>query len=280
MLECSICVHTEKTKKILFEDKPICVDCLTYKKYPIDFNKLKKEVEETLEKIKKENKKYQCILAFSGGKDSVVALKLLKEEFKINPICVLVDNNYLSEDVIKNAINVTKYYNTDLIIINRDFTWLFNEVLNRCESPCRRCSRLILREVWRVAKLLGIKYIITGHELPFGHSAIRDMKDGIKMIRLLAPYKIREEEKYELIKDLPWKKPNLYGYTTNCLILGVALERFYQKYGFSFEIDRIAAMVRLGLLNKEKAKEFLKKPNIPEELYEELKSRGLKLINK
>ncbi len=271
-MECSICVHTEKTKKII---DGICVDCLTYKKYPIDFNKLKKEVENILQQLK--NKKYSCILAFSGGKDSSVALKILVEDFNIKPLCVLVDNNYLSDIAIENAKNLARYYNLDLLILNRDFTEIFNEVIKKGESPCRRCSRLIMREVWRIAKMLNIKYIITGHEIPFGHSVIREMKEGIKMIRLLSPYKLTEEDKYNILKNLPFKKPNLYGYTTNCLVLGVALERFYEKYGFSFEIDRIATLVRLGLLDKNKAKEYLKKPEVPEELKEELRRRGLKI---
>ncbi|WP_423793183.1 hypothetical protein ACPB8Q_02930 [Methanocaldococcus indicus] len=273
MKECKICIHTEKTKKIIGD---LCIDCLTYKKYPIDFDKLKKEVEEVIKNLDK-NKKYPCILAFSGGKDSIIALKILVEKFKIKPLCVLVNNKYLSQNAIENAINITNYYGVDLFIINKDFTQLFNEVIKKGESPCRRCSRLILREVWRVAKRFNIKYIFTGHEIPFGHSAIRDMKEGIKMVRLLSPYKIKEDEKYKLLENLPFKKPNLYGYTTNCLVLGVALERFYEKYGFSFEIDRVATLVRLGLLDKEKAKEHIKKPEVPKEIYEELRKRGLEI---
>ena len=277
-MECSICVHTSKTKKIVcYEGKPICVDCLAMLKYPIDFERMRKEVEDILHNLKKDGGKYHCILAFSGGKDSVLALKLLKERFKLNPLCVMVDNKYMAKEAIENALNVAKYYGADLMILNRDYTDLFEDVIKRGESPCRRCSRLILREVWRIAKMLGLKYVVTGHELPFGHSAVRDMKEGIKMIRLLAPYKFKEEEKYEMLKDLPWKKPDLGGYTTNCLVLGVALERFYDKYGFSFEIDRVATLVRLGLLSKDKAKEALERPKVPKEVYEELRRRGLNI---
>ncbi|CAB3287983.1 PP-loop domain protein [Methanocaldococcus lauensis] len=277
-MECSICVHTSKTKKIIdYNGKKICIDCLTMLKYPPNFEKMKEEVENILYNLKKGNKKYHCILAFSGGKDSVLSLKLLVEKFKLNPLCVMVDNKYIANEAIENALNVTKHYNVDLVILNRDFTNLFEDAIKRGESPCRRCSRLILRDVWRVAKLLNIKYIVTGHELPFGHSAIRDMKEGIKMIRLLTPYKFKEEEKYKMLKDLPWKKPNLGGYTTNCLVLGLALNRFFEKYGFSFEINRIATLVRLGLLSKEKGKKLLEKPEVPEEVYEELRKRGLKI---
>ncbi|ACX73027.1 conserved hypothetical protein [Methanocaldococcus vulcanius M7] len=277
-MKCSICIHTSKTKKIINKNgKVFCIDCLNFLKYPPNFELMKKEVEEILHNLKKSEGRYHCILAFSGGKDSVLALKLLKEKFKLNPLCVMVDNNYISKEAIENALKITKYYEVDLMILNRDYTDLFEDAIRRGESPCRRCSKLILREVWRVAKMLNMKYIITGHELPFGHSAIRKMKEGVEMIRLLAPYKIKEEEKYKMLKNLPWKKPNLGGYTTNCLVLGVALERFYEKYGFSFEVDRVATLVRFGLLSKEKAEEVLKKPDIPEEVYKELRRRGLNI---
>ena len=54
-MECSICVHTSKTKKIVcYEGKPICVDCLTMLKYPIDFERMRKEVEDILHNLKKD----------------------------------------------------------------------------------------------------------------------------------------------------------------------------------------------------------------------------------
>ncbi|ADG14033.1 phosphoadenosine phosphosulfate reductase [Methanocaldococcus infernus ME] len=271
-MECSLCIHTEKTKKII---NGLCVDCLTYKKYPPDFEKMKEEVEERLRKLR--GTKDKCILSFSGGKDSVSALKMLVEDFKIKPLCVLVDNKYLAREAIENALNLAKHYNLNLLIINKDFTELFNDALSRGESPCRRCSRLIMRSVWKVAKSLNIKYIITGHELPFGHSAIRRMKEGVEMIRLLAPYRIKEEDKYKMIEHLNFKKPNLAGYTTNCLVLGLAIQRFYDKYGFSFEIDRIATMVRLGLLDKERAKKLVERPEVPLEVILELRKRGLRV---
>jgi tRNA(Ile)-lysidine synthase TilS/MesJ len=276
-VKCEMCLHTSKTRKIYeYEGKKLCNECIISLKYPRDFEKMKEEVEEFLSK-KRTNKRYHCIVALSGGKDSVVALYLVKEKFRLSPLCVTVDNKYLAKEAIENCYNVTRHMGVDWIVLHRDYTKLFEETINKGESPCRKCSEWNIREVWRVAKLMDIDVIITGHELPFGTTAIREMKEGIKMVRLLAPYRLTEEERYNILKKLPWKKPNLGGYTTNCLVLGVALERFYKKYGFSFEFDRISSMVRFGLISREKAMKALECPKVPKEVYEELKRRGLKI---
>ena len=216
-------------------------------------------------------------MSLSGGKDSIVALYLLMREFNVKPLCITVDNNYLSKGAIENCYNITRYLNVDWIVLNRDFTELFKETILKGESPCRRCSELIIREIWRKAKVLNIDLIITGHELPFGTSPFKKLRDNITMVRLLTGYNLTDEDRHNILKELPWKNPELGGYTTNCLVLAPAIREFYKKYGFSFEFNRICAMVRYGLMDKKKALEVLKCPDVPKEIYEELKKRGLNI---
>ncbi len=223
------------------------------------------------------NKKYDCIVALSGGKDSVIALYLLMKDFNVNPLCITVDNKYLPFETIENCYNIVRYFNVDWMVINKDFTQLFKKTIEKGESPCGKCSEYIMREIWKVANDLNINKIITGHELPFGTSPFKKLKNNITMIRLLTGYKLTDKERRSILKKLPWKNPNLGGYTTNCLVLGPAIKNFYKKYGYSFEFRRICAMIRYGLIDKEEAKNYLKCPEVPKEIYEELKRRGLDL---
>jgi hypothetical protein len=109
----------------------------------------------------------------------------------------------------------------------------------------------------------GYRYIITGHELPFGHHPYRPMSGGVIQVRLLSM--MTERERFEILKKLPFEFPELPGYTTNCLILGPALELYWEKHGHSFEHRRIAALVRYGLMSRERAERELQRPKVPEE---------------
>ncbi|ABO35219.1 putative ATP binding related protein [Methanococcus maripaludis C5] len=279
-VNCEICLHNSKTRPMYkHEGKNICIECLNALKFPRNFEEMKNEVMEYLDELRIRNNKYNCILGFSGGKDSVVALYLLVKELRIRPLCVTVDNGYLAEEALTNCKNIAKYFGVDWLVINKDFTKFFKETISKGESPCRVCSDMNMHEIWQFARQTNIDTIVTGHELPFGTTAIREMKKGINMLRLLVAYKLTEEDRYNILKEIPWEKPDLGGYTTNCLVLAPALVEFKKKHGFNFEYDRVSAMIRYGLMTREEAEEALKCPEVSDEIYEELKKRGLDFKN-
>ncbi|MCS3900461.1 tRNA(Ile)-lysidine synthase TilS/MesJ [Methanococcus voltae] len=274
--ECELCLHNSETRPMYeYNGKKLCIECINSLRFPRNFEKMSKELFDHLKAQKQKNNKYDCILGFSGGKDSVVALYLLINDLKMKPLCITVDNGYMAEESMENCKNIAKYFKVDWIVLNRDYTKFFNKMISRGESPCRICSDMNMHELWHFARQTNIDTIVTGHELPFGTTALRNMKKDITLARLLVGYKLSEKERYEILDKLPWKKPDLAGYTTNCLILGYALQEFYKKHHISFEYDRVSAMIRYGLMTKEEARSSLVCPKIPEEMITELKKRGL-----
>ncbi|AIU69424.1 hypothetical protein TEU_03160 [Thermococcus eurythermalis] len=259
MLKCSLCVHDERTAKIdIIDGKPICRECQVYLKHPIEGEKIRKELEELMKDVDR------AVVAYSGGKDSVVSLYLAKEVYKVPELeAVMIDHGLMAEEAIENAKRIAEYLRVPFKVLRYDYSDIFREALLNGESPCRRCSKRTMEKLRKYALKNGYRYIITGHELPFGHHPYRLMSGGVIQIRLLSM--MTEEERFEILKELPFEFPELPGYTTNCLVLGPALERYWEKHGHSFEHRRIAALVRYGLMSRERAEEELKKPKVPEE---------------
>jgi len=259
MLKCSLCVHDERTARIdIVNGRPLCRECQVYLKHPIDRNAVRRELDELMKTVDR------AIVAYSGGKDSVVALYLAKEVYKVRELeAVMIDHGLMAEQAIENAERIAEHLGVPFRLLRYDYSDIFREALLKAQSPCRACSKRTMEKLRKYAIRNGYRYIITGHELPFGHHPYRLMSGGVIQIRLLSM--MTEEERFEILKKLPFEFPELPGYTTNCLVLGPALELYWKKHGHSFEQRRIAALVRYGLMSRERAERELQRPDVPEE---------------
>ncbi|WP_099209552.1 7-cyano-7-deazaguanine synthase [Thermococcus henrietii] len=270
MLKCSLCVNDERTSRIdIVNGKPICRECQVYLKHPLDREKIRKELEKLMKDVDR------AVVAYSGGKDSVVALYLAREVYKIPELeAVMIDHGLMAEEAIENAKRIAEHLGVPFKVLRYDYSDIFRNALLKAQSPCRACSKRTMEKLRKYTLRNGYKYIITGHELPFGHHPYRLMSGGVVQIRLLSM--MTEEERFEILEKLPFEFPELPGYTTNCLVLGPALQLYWERHGHSFEHRRIAALVRYGLMSRERAEKELQKPEVPGEQWKiVLKRLGL-----
>jgi len=256
--KCSVCINDERIVPIFeVEGRFLCRECIKQLPHIPDKKKIREEVDRLMQSVDR------AILAFSGGKDSVVALYLAVKKYGVDVEAVMVDHGFMAEEAKRNAQRIAEEFGVPFRVIKADYSDIFRDALERYESPCSRCSDRTMSLLRQYARERGIKYIITGHEIPFGGRPYRIMKGGILQIRLLSM--MTEEERRSILKKLPFHYPELPGYTTNCLILGVAIERFCKKHGHSPEHRRLATMVRLGLMDRKRAEEEARCIEVPEE---------------
>ena len=77
----------DKKKGINIDENGIC-DACNYNeiKKKIDWQKREKLLFKILDKFRKNNGEYDCIVPGSGGKDSSFAAHILKNKYKMNPL--------------------------------------------------------------------------------------------------------------------------------------------------------------------------------------------------
>ena len=118
---CNTCVTPETAESIGFDSNNQCTVCkqIKYKKNNIDW-KQRDLLFDTLISKYKGKSKYDCIVPFSGGKDSSFTLWYLVKEKKLNPLVVRYDHNFLRKTVQKNTKKIIDNLKVDFIELNTD----------------------------------------------------------------------------------------------------------------------------------------------------------------
>ena len=100
-------------KNIIFNNEGICNYCIDFEK-KIKLQKTKKgQLENLLNRLKKNNKKYNCVIGLSGGVDSCFTLHKAIE-LGLKPLVVHMDNGWNSELAQNNIENLIKKLDVDL----------------------------------------------------------------------------------------------------------------------------------------------------------------------
>lgn len=111
---CTRCLLPETHETIIFDEDGVCNICMQneFKKNNIDWEERKKELGELIEQYRGKYD-YDCIIPFSGGKDSVWTLYYLMTEFKIKPLVVRFDHGFLRPNLNESTIRVLRNLGAD-----------------------------------------------------------------------------------------------------------------------------------------------------------------------
>lgn len=105
---------------------------------------------------------YDCLLLYSGGKDSTYVLYKLME-MGVKVLAYTFDNGYISETAFKNINRIVKECNVDHITGTvSDMKSIFLDGLKEECSVCNGCFKALRVLSTRLAYEKGIKYIVSG----------------------------------------------------------------------------------------------------------------------
>ena len=109
---CTKCVLIESTPGIAFNEKGICNYCLTHESMKLQGEE---KLIETLNSFRNKNKKYDCMVGISGGRDSTYTLWKMVREYKMKVLAIHYDNPFTSEQAKKNMKRALEILNVDII---------------------------------------------------------------------------------------------------------------------------------------------------------------------
>ena len=163
---CVKCDLPETYETIDYDKTGTCNLCnsFEYKKKDIDWKKRKQLLDQLIEKFRGKSD-YDCIIPFSGAKDSTFQLYYLMKEYKIKPLVVRFNHGFLRETVLNNTTRTLKKLGADFL----EFTpnWkivkkLMMEAFRRKTDFCWHCHTGIFSYPLRLALMYKVPLVFYG----------------------------------------------------------------------------------------------------------------------
>jgi amino acid adenylation domain-containing protein len=146
---CHVCREYEEKYRVHLE---------RYFKEPGDFEQLVKELKEK----KPSSAQYDCLLLFSGGKDSsYVLFRLVDMGLKV--LAFTFDNGYISGAAFENMKRITSLLKVELVVSRAEhMNQVFVESLKSNRNVCHGCWHALNTTAIKLAHDRGINMIISG----------------------------------------------------------------------------------------------------------------------
>ena len=111
---CTKCVLPETHETIVFDERGVCNICHQheYKQEAIDWETKRKELDQLVANHRGKYD-YDCLIPFSGGKDSTWTLYFLVKEYGLKPLVVRFDHGFLRPNVQENTIRTMRKLGVD-----------------------------------------------------------------------------------------------------------------------------------------------------------------------
>lgn len=109
---CTECILSDKTPGISFDERGVCNYCTTYQRME---TKGEEELRVILENYRGKGKRYDCMVGFSGGRDSTYTLWKLVNDYKMKVLTIHYNNPFTSPQARRNMKKASEILGIDII---------------------------------------------------------------------------------------------------------------------------------------------------------------------
>ncbi len=167
MKRCSRCILPEDFPKITFDNEGICNYCHAWdKKWKhVDYNKAEQELMRIFRTAKAKNRQYDCLIPYSGGRDSSYVVYLCKQKYGLHPLVVTFNNLFISEYALRNIFRTVEKLNVDHVLFTYQpdqIKTFYTAMVQQGGEFCSVCTAGINYVTITYQKLYKIPLVIYG----------------------------------------------------------------------------------------------------------------------
>jgi len=110
--------------------------------------------------------KYDCLVPFSGGKESSYILWMLVSQYGLRPLAFNMSNGFQHPDAVRNIETIVDRLGVDLVVCRPSQVMvrkLMRAFLLKAGEFCTPCNMLISATGFRLARQHGIRVIMSGN---------------------------------------------------------------------------------------------------------------------
>jgi len=166
MKRCARCGLPETYETIEYDSYGVCNICRQheYKKDKIDWSERKRMLDSLVQDYRGKND-YDCLIPFSGGKDSTYTLYYLVKEYKLKPLVVQFNHGFMRSNLLANNERTFKKLGVDVLSFTPNWKVvkrLMLESLIRKGDFCWHCHTGIFSYPMHVAVKYQIPLVFWG----------------------------------------------------------------------------------------------------------------------
>jgi len=199
---CSKCILPKNFPDLTFDENGVCSKCHEQEKIYIkrDHKALGNELEKIINWAKSQNKRYDCIVPFSGGKDSSYTAYLCKEKYGLKVLAVNFNNGLRTISALKNIEKIIKKLEVGYVCYGPNWKImkkLYREFLAKTGQFCFPCDMGIWATMHRVAEEYDVPLIVSGFSAQIEGRGKKIYSYNNKMFKAIAKKLVTKHE----IKD-------------------------------------------------------------------------------
>lgn len=216
---CTKCIMPETQESIVFDEKGICHACrqVEIKQTQINWKRQEEELIKLIEQYRGKYS-YDCIIPFSGGKDSSYTVFELVKKYKVKPLLVSFDHGFLRPKVLENRIKTVKKLGVDILTFRSNWKVvkkLMLESLRLKGDFCWHCHTGVFAYPMQIAVKFNIPLIFWGepsaeYSSYFSYEQQEEMDE--KRFNKYTNLQINSDDMYKLLDDGSMDKRDLEPY--------------------------------------------------------------------